>query len=371
MYYVILSIQFLPLPVAMSTSEPNEKQLLADIDALRSQFPHTQDLYREVCVLLFFRYGITPTTNKLYQLVRKGSMSAPAEALNKFWEDLRDKSRVRIEHPDLPESLKTAAGELVAALWSSAQGAAQEGLATLRSEAQAQVAEARLAQATAEADRNTAQASHALVSQALEQAHTRIGELEQALAARDATIAALEGQLQSARGENAGLLQKLDDARRDFSLELEKLRSAASLAEERFRASETRALMEIDRERTAASKLLKEMEGLRSHAEQAGERHRTELAALQEQLGNYRQRAGELEGNLKAVSASRDLALEDLSAMRNLLGERNTYIARVNGEAAELRTQLEQARQKVDDLVKAGRPTRGTRASKNLKSADS
>ncbi|GAB3552032.1 hypothetical protein GCM10027343_37040 [Noviherbaspirillum agri] len=53
-------------------------------------------------MLLFFRYGITPTTNKLYQLVRKGSMSAPAEALNKFWEDLRDKSRVRIEHRDLP-----------------------------------------------------------------------------------------------------------------------------------------------------------------------------------------------------------------------------------------------------------------------------
>jgi hypothetical protein len=83
---------------------------LIEIDRLREQFPHTQDLYREVCVLLFFRYGIIPTANKLYQLVRKGSMTAPAEALNKFWEDLREKSRVRIEHPDLPDSLKTAPG---------------------------------------------------------------------------------------------------------------------------------------------------------------------------------------------------------------------------------------------------------------------
>lgn len=218
-------------------------------------------MYREVCALLFFRYGITPTTNKLYQLVRKGSMSAPAEALNRFWEDLRDKSRVRIEHPDLPESLKTAAGELVASLWSAAQGAAQEGLATLRSEAQARVAEARQAQATAEADRDAARASQALISQTLEQAHARVGELEQAVAAREATIAALEAQLQHARGENSGLLQKLDDARRDFGLELERLRSAANLAEERFRASEARALMEIDRERTAASKLHKEVNG--------------------------------------------------------------------------------------------------------------
>lgn len=80
---------------------------------MRAEFLHTPDLYHEVYVLLFFRYGITPTTNKLYQLVRKGTMSAPAEAFNKFWENLRDKSRVRIEHPDLPESLKTAAGVLV------------------------------------------------------------------------------------------------------------------------------------------------------------------------------------------------------------------------------------------------------------------
>lgn len=354
----------------MKTPEFNESQLLADIDQLRSQFPHTQDLYREVCVLLFFRYGITPTTNKLYQLVRKGSMSAPAEALNKFWEDLRDKSRVRIEHPDLPDSVKTAAGELVASLWSTAQGAAQEGLATLRSETQAQLAEARQAQATAEADRDAARASHALVSQTLEQAHARIGELEQAVAARDATITALEDQLQSTRGEYTGLLQKLDDARRDFGLELQKVRSAANLAEERFRASEARALIEIDRERTGASKLHKEMDGLRAGVEQMAERHRAELAALQEQLGNYRQKTGELEGSLKAVSASRDFALEELNAVRNLLGEKNMHIARVTGEAVELRAQLEQVRQKLDEQMKAGRVTRGTRASKKFTSAD-
>ncbi|WP_084199243.1 DNA-binding protein [Noviherbaspirillum autotrophicum] len=348
----------------------NEKQLLADIDQLREQFPQTQDLYREACVLLFFRYGVTPTTNKLYQLVRKGSMSAPAEALNKFWEDLRDKSRVRIEHPDLPESLKTAAGELVAALWSTAQGAAQEGLTALRSDAQAQVAEARQAQADAQSERDAMRASHALVSQTLEQAHARIGELERAVAARDATVSSLESQLNNTRGENAGLLQKLDDARRDFGLELEKLRSAASLAEERFRASEARALMEIDRERTAAGKLLTEINAVRASAAQMAERHRAELATLQEQLGNYRQKAGELEGNLKAVSASRDLALEDLSTMRNLLGDKNAYIARIDGEAAELQTQLAQARQKVDELMKTGRSTRGARASKSLKSAD-
>ena len=44
-------------------------------------------------------------------------MSAPAEALAKFWEDLRGKARVEIDHPDLPEALKEAAGQAVSVSW--------------------------------------------------------------------------------------------------------------------------------------------------------------------------------------------------------------------------------------------------------------
>ena len=88
-----------------------EAKIKAEIEALKAHDLDTQDLYREVCAILFFRYGITPTANKLYQFVRKGSMSAPAEALARFWSDLREKSRVRIEHPDLPEGLKRVGWE--------------------------------------------------------------------------------------------------------------------------------------------------------------------------------------------------------------------------------------------------------------------
>jgi hypothetical protein len=115
-----------------------EIRLLAEIEALRAQYTDTQDLYREVCVVLFFRHGITPTANKLYQLVRKGSMSAPADALSKFWDTLREKSRVRIEHPDLPESLRDAAGEVIGALWLKAQAEAHNALEKLREDAQTQ-----------------------------------------------------------------------------------------------------------------------------------------------------------------------------------------------------------------------------------------
>ncbi|WP_414437047.1 hypothetical protein [Cupriavidus necator] len=48
---------------------------------LRSRFPETRALYHEVCWLLFFRYGVTPTANKRNCLVRKGNMGTPAEVL--------------------------------------------------------------------------------------------------------------------------------------------------------------------------------------------------------------------------------------------------------------------------------------------------
>ena len=105
-----------------------ESEIQAEVEALRERFSDTKTLYREVCALLFFRYGITPTASKLYQHVRKGSMSAPAEALAKFWEDLRGKARVEIDHPDLQEALKEAAGKAVSVLWAQSTGLAREEL---------------------------------------------------------------------------------------------------------------------------------------------------------------------------------------------------------------------------------------------------
>jgi hypothetical protein len=62
--------------------------------------------------------------------------------LGEFWAELREKSRVRIEHPDLPADLGAAAGELVAALWTRAAASAQAELDALRAEVEDHRAEA-------------------------------------------------------------------------------------------------------------------------------------------------------------------------------------------------------------------------------------
>ncbi|SOZ71222.1 protein of unknown function (plasmid) [Cupriavidus taiwanensis] len=128
--------------------------LADDIAELRSRFPETRAMYREVCGLLFFRYGITPTANKLYQLVGKGSMGTPAEVLQAFWQELRARTRVTIDHPDLPQALKDIAAGAVQTIWHAANEAATGELATLR-------AEARAAASAAEAERDAAHAETA------------------------------------------------------------------------------------------------------------------------------------------------------------------------------------------------------------------
>ncbi|OUL89733.1 DNA-binding protein, partial [Paraburkholderia hospita] len=79
----------------------------------------------------------------------RGSMGTPAAVLGEFWAELREKSRVRIEHPDLPVDLGAAAGELVATLWTRATASAQAELDALRAEVEAQRAEAELRVAAA------------------------------------------------------------------------------------------------------------------------------------------------------------------------------------------------------------------------------
>jgi len=305
----------------MDTSPAPEPQLHAgiaqEIDQLRAQFPRTQELYREVCVLLFFRHGITPTANRLYQLVKKGSMSAPAEALTRFWATLREKSRVRIEHPDLPAELQSATGDLAAALWTRAVDMAQGELAAAQLEAQRSVADAQARQTQAEAERDQVRQELTGSAAALDAAHTRITELDQALAIAGAAATTLQEQVRLAQQGEQQLQRALETARHDFASELDKQRADGKGAQERLKAAETRALLEIDRERQAAARLQKELDAASRKAEQGASRHREEVQKLQGQLGDLRQQFGVLEGNLDALRTANARYIDEAAQARD------------------------------------------------------
>jgi chromosome segregation ATPase len=301
-------------------------------------------------------------------------MSAPSEALAKFWENLREKSRVRIEHPDLPEELRVAAGELTAALWTKAQAAAQSNLESQLDVAKAEVALAKSAQSIAEERASVLAADLENAHLAIEQAGQRAQELYSQLALERAARASAEDRLIQALDDKTRLQESLVEARRDFGVELDRIRAAAELAEERLRASEERALMEIDRERSSVVRLQKELEAVRRSIVEAEDRYRMEARALQTELGQTRQQLGALEGARSELQAARleltaELASVRMSASEGTatlavaLRETELAIARANAldvENASLQSRLSEFARTEDD--KAREPSAMRRA---------
>lgn len=276
-----------------------ETRLQAEIEALRPLFPDTQDLYREVCMVLFFRHGITPTANKLYQLVRKGSMSAPAEALARFWENLREKSRVRIEHPDIPQALRDAAGDLTAKLWEQARLLADEAAAAVRLDAQQQADAA---------------------AQAVEQARQREALLSQEVTAAQAhaatladQIRALEQRLAHDEGLRLGLVQQIEQLASQRQ-ELVAAMEAARVAEQRAADEQKRLLLEVDRERGQAARLQKELDVLKASTDKAAKANADRLTQATQQVEALRQHGSELEVALASLQAEH-AQLQKLAAL--------------------------------------------------------
>ncbi len=297
----------------MNISAINEQQIQAEIDHLKTQFPQTRDLYREACLLLFFRYGITPTANRLYQYVRKGSMSAPADALNRFWLELREKSRIRIERPDLPEPLKEAAGNFVATLWTQAQEAAQANFSVQMAEANEKVTQAQQEVEAMQQDISRMRAALTESQSDLKNTLQKLSETEKNHAADISTLAALEKSLKTLQRERDHLDQSLEAARKGFSSDLDKVNIALSKAEERYRALEAKSLLEVDRERQRTVKLEMELNQSGDALRDDKRQHLKELASLQRANSDLRERLGSMNGQLTEVKRQQKETTKKLS----------------------------------------------------------
>jgi len=307
-----------------------ESEIQSEIDSLKERFSETKALYREACALLFFRHGITPTASKLYQYVRKGSMSAPADALNKFWEELRGKARVQIDHPDLPDALKVAAADAVQTLWGQATELARTELASLRVEAQAESAKAL---ADLEAERARSSGLDTRVQELLirledqgAQLQARSAELENERRAHAATTARTEA-LQRQAGELQALQERV---RADFSAELEKGRAAIEAANERAAGAERRALREIEQERTGRAVAERQLEGVRTKL--AETERQSQAKALEFVTANTR-----LNAELEAAKATVKNVAASLEAQGLQLQVAQQHASQFKAEADTLR----------------------------------
>ena len=243
-------------------------------------------------------------------------MGTPTAVLAEFWTELREKSRVRIDHPDLPADLGAAAGELVATLWTRATLSAATALDALRDEVEAQRIEAEQSVIAARDELGRVETALEQRTAALLAAQVEVRELDKAQAEGHAQRQALESELVQVRAALVARDREIVEVRKGFSRDLEKQREAAERAEDRLRVSEKRALLEIDRERNTATKLQKELDEATRRADRKDADHRRASETMQAQLGDARHQAGVLQGRLDAVQAENLRMQSEMMALR-------------------------------------------------------
>jgi len=311
-------------------------EILSDVEALKGRFADTRALYREVCAVLFFRYGITPTANKLYQYVRKGTMSTPAEALAKFWDELRSKARVDIDHPDLPQEIKVIAAEAIAGLWRQATEVARSELSGIRAELLLQAEQARQEMLTAQSRAEKSRAD--LCTQKDESA-----QLQAALASSREELAATQALLQEIQAQLAGAHAQIQQAQSGLHEELNKTREATQAADARSAAAEKRALLEIEQERQARAKADKLVESLRSQLTQAEQQNRKDTLAHTKALTRLQVMHDSMQTALTQAKQAEQQALNQLQATIETLRSREKEVTALLAESQTLRMVLDRS----------------------------
>lgn len=317
----------------MTDATIDEKALQAEIDEARTKLNDTKQLYKWVCSILFFKYGITPTTNRLYQLVRKGSMQTVTTSLSAFWEDLRERSRLKIDHPGVPASLVVATGDLVQAIWENASIEARALNAAAQSEASAKVEAAKLEQLAAEKQLEDAQHSSDAINSKLTEITSELSTALQEFESERQAHGATSARLEEARAEVLALRTSVSEARQDFTNELEKARAATRVAEAREAATERRTLLEVYQERVMRAEAETKSNQMQEDLNAA---HRKEVARSEASA----QEIGELKGKLAAAEQMVRKWEEQVASLRQELSTRSSEVAHCEGELTAARSRI-------------------------------
>ncbi|CAH0197071.1 Chromosome partition protein Smc [Massilia sp. Bi118] len=333
----------------MTDFAPEGEALRADVEMLRLRFPKTVDLYRETCAVMFFRYGITPTTNSLYQLVRKGSMSVPSEVLRDFWTDLRRQTRVVVDNAGLPDDLRESAGKLLGQLWSNARREAEDSVAHLKvgltNERDA------LLIAQTEAAEQTARLSSMLdqANQANAAKDEDLVRLREQLSAVRATVENVGSQLIEAQSRVDQLQQETVTSSREHAAEIDKVTARVVQAEQRYIELEKRTLVELDRERTMVSRLQKLLESERHTAAVKHEKLQADAQAMQIRLAHQEQALTIQHTISAALKDERDSAMARADANKDT-------VAALTGQLAVEQTRVHELREQIRYFVEHGNP---------------
>lgn len=325
-----------------------DDQIQEEVEALKARAQDNRQLFRETAALLFFRHGIMPSTQKILQLVKRGSTTTINDELKRFWEDIRKKTELKLTHPELPEAVTRGFADSLASLWVLAQEQAQASLAAYRQEADRRASEA-------ERQRDDAYMRAARSEKAAGEANERREAVEMdlgsKLSAEKEARRAAESSAEEWRREAEARAIDLERARGEYQADIAKHLEALNLAQVQYRDMEKRMLLDIDAARTrlvevreAKEKADKQLDHLR----ETEVRLHQQIQELNARIATLTGDRAALEGRLGALSEAHARAEDRISALtteaQGLRDEAAKAAGRFEAEIKHCRDQLEQAK---------------------------
>lgn len=272
-------------------SEPPAVNLQDAVDALKLAQSDTRTLTRQVAALLMER-DEPVNANRIYSLIRVGSMVTIQDELKLFWRTLKNQLLPKLNLPGVPQALLTMQGETLGTLWGEALRLARAQFDEERAKSAGEIAslKAKVSDLLLDTDRITGvlEERERQLAEASEGRRQAEREMESAMVRLDERQAAID----SANAENlrlrndralevADLRQREDNLRAEFDVkatklaeEVRHLAEISSVAEETM----TRMRVEIKREVDHGESLLKDKLKLQSRLESEARRFEEILA---------------------------------------------------------------------------------------------
>lgn len=283
------------VPVAVAVREVMASRLTADASR--------KEKSRLAASVLFFDHGVYPSAKVVLECTQQGSLTDINRDLQAFWKDLRDKSRLQLVAPGLPEDLLAQFGEALRRLWTLASDKAQEEVQALRQEAADQVRQAQQDADVARRAEQAAQERTEAVEQEIREERARREEAEKRMEVQHAEIEALTASVEGWRRRLVEEASARKEAEERFSRDLASERQDRVHEAERFKGEIVFAKQQIEAARSSERVLREQLAGARAGLEVDLASYRQRLGRAEEAHNAAKQEVAELKGRNSALES--------------------------------------------------------------------
>lgn len=250
---------------------------------------------------LFFERGIYPSAGVVRDYIQQGSLTDISRDLREFWQEMRDKSRVQIDVPCLPQDLVEGFGEGLAKVWELALSKAHAELDALRQESMKQVADAHQQAQDALREQRRAEEDVAAVEIAMQEERGRREQAELRAEALSVELGVLQSSLLKSQDLAMAEAAARVAAEERFSRDLEAERTARQQEVDRFSGESRFAKIQIDQARTEARELREQLKAMAASKDVELSTYRQRLGRSEEAHGIARLELAEMTGKLRAL----------------------------------------------------------------------